>query len=139
MGRYLASPDGRLRLILPTDGVPVTESPVRLLLGEQNSFGSIAGMDFVSPVYEVRLGGALPGFAAPVTLAIYADSAQNWVGGQPLIARFDETAQQWQPLATVWDGESRVTSIAISNAGFYALVAGEVAQQLQIFLPHIQN
>ena len=57
MGRYLASPDGRLRLILPTDGVPVMESPVRLLLGEQNSFGSIAGMDFVSPVYEVWLGG----------------------------------------------------------------------------------
>ena len=139
VGRYLASPDGHLRLSLPIDAAPETGVPVRLLVGEQNSFGALSDRAFLSPVYEVGLGGALPGFAAPVTLAIHAGGEQRRASGQPLIARFDEETRQWQTVTTGWDRESRVASIPIRNGGFYALAGGQVAPELQLFLPHIQN
>lgn len=139
-GRYLASPDGRLRLSLPPDAAAETGSPVRLLVGEQNSFGLLAGMAFVSPVYELRLGGALPGFAAPVTLAIHATAAQSRPGSAPVIATFDESEQGWRLLPTTWDAENQAASTAVSSAGFYALVAGaEVAGEMRIYLPQIGN
>ncbi|MBI3958737.1 MAG: MoaD/ThiS family protein, partial [Chloroflexi bacterium] len=137
VGRYLASPDGRLRLSLPTDAAPDTGLPVRLLLGEQNSFGSIDGLAFLSPVYELRLGGALAGFAAPATLAIHADDPQGRAAGQPVIARFDETSHQWQPLATGWDGESRAASTAVTGMGFYVLLAG--GEEMRLYLPQVRN
>jgi len=96
-------------------------------------------MAFLAPVYELRLGGALPGFAAPVTLAIYAEDERTYAGRPPVIARFDEAIQRWQPLATGWEGESRVASTAVSEAGFYALLAGDEAVEMRLYLPAIRN
>ncbi|MEM7128632.1 MAG: hypothetical protein AAF702_20025 [Chloroflexota bacterium] len=121
MSQLVASPDGGFQLLLPVEGIEPNTQPY-LLISEHNVFGIPADLTALSPVYQMRLSGAIGGFNTPIAMTIYSSEGVTKTG-EIQIHRYDEAIQRWKPLMTTWDNENHVASTSNTATGFYALLA----------------
>ena len=120
LSQSIVSPDGALRLFIPSNGLLSEQDQLPLVIMEHSLFNTPNGANTKSPMYQVRLGGSIARFAAPSVLTIVpTDDVSNAEHMQ--IYRFDETAQTWVPLDTNWDAENLIASTAILQTGYFGL------------------